>query len=88
MGFPRQEYWSGLLFPFPRDLSDLGIKPMLLALQAIATREAPISNTYVNYLYFILLYVHLWTLLYNLCIQNRSSHALEFRVWNLGILRK
>ena len=24
--FPRQEYWSGLLFPTPRDLSDRGIK--------------------------------------------------------------
>ena len=22
MGFPRQEYWNGLLFPFPRDISD------------------------------------------------------------------
>ena len=27
MGFPRQEYWSGLLFPSPGDLPDLGIKP-------------------------------------------------------------
>ena len=27
MGFTRQEYWSGLPFPFPRDLSYLGIKP-------------------------------------------------------------
>ena len=25
MGFPRQEYWSGLPFSSPRDLSDLGI---------------------------------------------------------------
>ena len=36
MGFSRQEYWSGLPFPSPGDLSDPGIKPMLLALQAIA----------------------------------------------------
>ena len=28
MGFPRQEYWSGLPFPPPEDLSDPGIKPM------------------------------------------------------------
>ena len=27
MGFSRQEYWSGLPFPFPGDLSDPGIKP-------------------------------------------------------------
>ena len=32
MGFPRQEYWSGLLFLSPGDLSDPGIKPMSPAL--------------------------------------------------------
>ena len=28
MRFPRQEYWSGLLFSSPRDLPDLGIEPV------------------------------------------------------------
>ena len=32
MGFPRQEYWSGLLFPSPGDLPHPGIKPMSPAL--------------------------------------------------------
>ena len=27
MGFPRQEYWSGLLFPSPGDLPDPGTEP-------------------------------------------------------------
>ena len=27
MGFPSQEYWSGLPFPSPGDLPDPGIKP-------------------------------------------------------------
>ena len=27
MGFPRQEYWSGLPFPSPGDLPNLGIEP-------------------------------------------------------------
>ena len=27
MGFSSQEYWSGLLFPPPEDLPDLGIEP-------------------------------------------------------------
>ena len=27
MGFSRQEYWSGLPFPSPEDLPDLGIEP-------------------------------------------------------------
>ena len=26
VGFPRQEYWNGLLFPTPGDLPDPGIK--------------------------------------------------------------
>ena len=33
MGFSRQEYWSGLSFPPPRDLPDPGIKPASPALQ-------------------------------------------------------
>ena len=32
--FSRQEYWSGLLFPFPGDLPDPGIEPWSPALQA------------------------------------------------------
>ena len=32
IGFPRQEYWSGLPFPSPGDLPDSGIKPMPPAL--------------------------------------------------------
>ena len=27
MGFSREEYWSGLLFPLPGDLPDPGIEP-------------------------------------------------------------
>ena len=27
MGFSRQKYWSGLPFPSPGDLPDLGIEP-------------------------------------------------------------
>ena len=34
MGFSRHEYWSGLPFPSPEDLSDPGIEPMSRALQA------------------------------------------------------
>jgi len=35
-GFSRQEYWSGLPFPPPRDLPDPGIKPASLASPAWA----------------------------------------------------
>ena len=33
MGFPRQEYWSGLPFPSLGDFSDPGIEPWSLAFQ-------------------------------------------------------
>ena len=33
MGFPRQEYWSGLPFPFPGNLLNPGTAPTSLALQ-------------------------------------------------------
>ena len=34
IGFPRQEYWSGLPLPSPGDFPDPGIKPPSPALQA------------------------------------------------------
>ena len=39
MGLSRQEYWSGLPFPSPEDLPDLGTEPRSPVLQAWATRE-------------------------------------------------
>ena len=36
MEFSSQEYWSGLPFPSPRDLSDPGTEPRSPALQADA----------------------------------------------------
>ena len=42
MGFPRQEYWSGFLFPPPGDLPDRGIKPASPALASeFFTPEPP-----------------------------------------------
>ena len=48
MGFPGQEYWSGLSFPSPGNLPDPGIKPTFPESPALsgrffttnATREA------------------------------------------------
>jgi len=36
MGFPRQEYWSGLPFSSPSDLPDPGIKPRYPVLQVVS----------------------------------------------------
>ena len=42
MGFPRPEYWTGLLFPSPGDLPDPGIKPASSALAGrLFTTEPP-----------------------------------------------
>ena len=42
MGFPRQEYWSGLSFPSPGGLLNLGIEPLSLALAGrFITTEPP-----------------------------------------------
>ena len=41
MGFSRQESWSGLPFPSPRDLPNLGIEPTSPALQADTLLSEP-----------------------------------------------
>ena len=41
MQFPRQEYWSGLLFPTPEDLPNPGIKPVCPALVGIFFSTEP-----------------------------------------------
>ena len=57
MGFPRQEYWSGLLFPSPGDLTDPGIEPTTPSLAGrFFTAELPEKpETYpkvsLNFLY-------------------------------------
>ena len=55
MGFPRQEYWSGLPFSSPGDLPGLGIEPEspVLVGEAILykwdSREAPVQSNCVLY---------------------------------------
>ena len=36
LGFPRQEYWSGLPFPSPENLPNSGIEPLSPASPALA----------------------------------------------------
>ena len=44
-GFPRQEYWSGLPFPFPGDIPDPGVKPITPALAGgFFTTEPPFDE--------------------------------------------
>ena len=41
MEFSRQDYWSGLSFPYPEDLSDPEIKPASLVLQEDSLPSEP-----------------------------------------------
>ena len=54
-GFSRQEYWSGLPFPFPGDLPDPGIEPRSPTLQADALTSGPpgkpLSGNLINTIY-------------------------------------
>ena len=45
MEFSRQEYWSGLPYPTPRDLPDPGIKPTCPASPALADRFSTTKPT-------------------------------------------
>ena len=48
MEFSRQEYWSGLPFPFPGYLPDPGIKPGSPALQADALPSEPPGKSWTE----------------------------------------
>ena len=46
MGFPRQEYWSGLPCPPPGDLPDPEIEPMFLVAPPLAGKFFTTSTTW------------------------------------------
>ena len=48
MGFSKQEYWSGLLFPSPGDLPDPGIEPRSPALQADTLTSEPPGKPFLG----------------------------------------
>ena len=48
MAFPRQEYWSGLPFPSPEDLSNPGLEPVSSTLAGgFFTTELPGKPRYL-----------------------------------------
>ena len=49
MGYPRQEYWSGLPFPSPGDLLDPGIEPKSPALVGRFFTIEPPRKPYSTY---------------------------------------
>ena len=65
MGFPRQEYWSGLPFPSPGDIPDPGIKPVSFTCSALAGGFFTISTTNKDLLYYTRNYIQCFVIIYN-----------------------
>ena len=53
MGFPKQEYWSGLPFPSPGDFPDPGIEPGFPAMQVDSLLTEPPGKPSDRYVYAI-----------------------------------
>ena len=54
MEFSKQEYWSWLPFPSPRDLPDPGIEPASPELQADSLPSEPPGKPYITIVMFSL----------------------------------
>ena len=75
MEFSRQEHWSGLLFPSPRDLPNPGIKPVSLCLlhwQADSLPLAAPGKVKVKSLSRVQLFVTPWT------VAHQASPSMGF----------
>ena len=59
MGFPRQEYWSGLPFPSPGNLPDPGIKHMSSVSQAGSLPSEPVGSPCVCVYIYMDGYIHI-----------------------------
>ena len=77
MGFPRQQYWSGLPFPSPGQLSDPGIKPRSPALQADSLPSEPPGQP----ISFCRWFIHLW-----LCWVFTAAHGLFVAVRRFSLV--
>ena len=77
--FSRQEYWSGLSFPFPGALPDPGIEPVSPALAGGCFTPGPLGKSLV----YISLPLKLpwWLREQSVCLQGRRP---GFDPWDLG----
>ena len=92
MEFSKQEYWSGLPFPSPRDLSDPGIKSRSLALQGDSLPSEPpgspvfvvwiilFSSYYEIYLYSYMINISFLFIVKCILLLWPHSHVLFIRL--------
>ena len=81
MGFPRQEYWSGLPFPSPGGLPNPGIESRSPALQADALPSAPPWKLTIGYTHYLKERIHILNHMqkkkkfrFKYVKQNKTSH--------------
>ena len=80
MGFPRQEYWSGLPFPTRRDLPNPGIKPMSLACPPLAGGFFTTNATWET-----CKNIHIWALPPQACMYTYTLHDSCYASFHLFV---
>ena len=80
VGFPRQEYWSGLPFPSPRDLPHLGIEPAFFTLGYLGSPLPQFSSIsfMITEEVFLISPAILWNILTQMGISFLFSFAFHF----------
>ena len=91
MGFSWREYWSGLLFPTPRDLPNPWVEPRSPALQADSLSEPPgklclKANLNVHCIYQLLSHVQLFTTPWTVACQSLLSLGFSRHEYWSGLL--
>ena len=96
MGFSRQEYWSGLPFPYPGHLSNLGIEPGSPALQTDILPSEPLGKPYyvpadsnVYTFQFLLSGIIVSASFWETCLRTQNIRPLnnKKRQWSFLILK-
>ena len=88
MGFSRQEYWSGLLCPFPGDLPDPGIEPASVISSALVCGFFTTSTTWEAFTYCNNLYQSLSFLLNQKTVSVRGVLVLSSQYSECSIARE
>ena len=92
MGFPRQEYWSGLPFPSPGDLPDQGLNPSLLHWQVDSLSLSHQGSPHVYVLFVVKLLSHVsflarpWTAAFQTPLSSTISQNLLKFVFIVSVI--
>ena len=79
VGFPRQEYWSGLPCPPPGDLPHPGVKPASTRSPALAGGFFPTNATYAYKLHCVAKKMKKWNPVAGACVVYSGAHPYRNR---------